>query len=43
MMSWSSIDQEVLTDRSKHSASSQTKKLYDFNSVTSIGKKNLQV
>lgn len=39
MMSWSSTDQEGLTDRSKYSTSSQTKELYDFNSVTSIGKK----
>lgn len=40
MMSWSSTDQEGLTDRSKYSTSSQTKELYDFHSVTSIGKKN---
>lgn len=39
MMSWSSTDQEGLTDRSKYSTSSQTKELYDFNSVTSIVKK----
>lgn len=41
MMSWSNTDQEGLTDRIKHSTSSQTKKLYDFNSVTSIGKKKI--
>lgn len=39
MMPWSSTDQEGLIDRGKYSTSSQTKKLYDFNSVTSIGKK----